>query len=133
MVWQERSSSIVMITNLEEGGKAKCQQYWPDAGTLKCGPFNITITDQQILADYTIRRFTVKVGVHRQYGMYMSYAHPFSQLAGGSERPLKVTHYHYTAWPDHGVPDYATSILAFHQRVKKEHNASKGPIIVHCR
>ena len=61
MVWQEKALSIVMITNLEEGGKAKCQQYWPDAGTLKCGPLNITITDQQILADYTIRRFTVKV------------------------------------------------------------------------
>ena len=67
MVWQERSPSIVMITNLEEGGKTKCQQYWPDAGPLKCEPFNVTITDQQILADYTIRRFTVKVGAHRQY------------------------------------------------------------------
>ena len=65
--------------------------------------------------------------------MYMSYAHPFSQLAGGSECPLKVTHYHYTAWPDHEVPDHATSMLAFHRRVKKENDASKGPIIVHCR
>ena len=134
MVWQERSPSIVMITNLEEGGKGKCHQYWPDAGTLKHGPFNITITDQQILADYTIRRFTLEVGTHiGNVIRTLSYTHPLSQLAVGSERPLKVTHYHYTAWPDHGVPDYATSILAFHRRVKKEHNASKGPIIVHCR
>ena len=55
------------------------------------------------------------------------------QLISGSERALKVTQFHFTAWPDHGVPDYATPILAFHRRVKKEHKPSKGPMVVHCR
>ena len=50
-----------------------------------------------------------------------------------SERPLKVIQFHFTAWPDHGVPDYATPILAFHRRVMKEHRAKKGPLMVHCR
>ena len=54
-----------------------------------------------------------------------------SQLSGSSERPLKVTRFHFTAWPDHRVPDYATRILAFHRRVKKEHRPSKGPMMVH--
>ena len=61
MVWQERAPSIVMITNLEEGGKPKCHQYWPDSGTENYGPFQVTITEQQVLADYTIRMLTVKV------------------------------------------------------------------------
>ena len=61
MVWQERAPSIVMITNLEEGGKPKCQQYWPDSGTESFGPFQVSITGQQILADYTIRKLTVQV------------------------------------------------------------------------
>ena len=39
------------------------------------------------------------------------------QLTGSSERPLKVTQFHFTAWPDHGVPEYATPILAFHKRI----------------
>ena len=61
MVWQERAPSIVMITNLKEGGKPKCQQYWPDSGTESFGPFQVTTSEQQVLADYTIRKLTVKV------------------------------------------------------------------------
>ncbi len=40
--------------------------------------------------------------------------------------------FHFTTWPDHGVPDYATPILAFHRRVKSQHKPSKGPLLVHC-
>ena len=50
-----------MITNLEEGGKAKCQQYWPDSGTRNFGPFQVFMVDERILADYTIRTLTVQV------------------------------------------------------------------------
>ena len=61
MVWQERVPCIVMITNLIEGNKIKCVQYWPLSGSLAFGPFLVTIIDQLILADYTIRRFNVEV------------------------------------------------------------------------
>ena len=136
MVWQERAPSIVMITNLEEGGKLKCQQYWPDSGTKNYGPFQVSIIKQQILADYTIRELTVKVCVtqneicKRHTKIVLQY---FWQFSSSSEGAMKVTHFHFTAWPDHGVPDYATPILAFHRRVKNEHKPSKGPMVVHCR
>ena len=44
-----------------------------------------------------------------------------------------MTQFHFTAWPDHGVPDYATSLLAFHKKIKKHHRPSMGPLLVHCR
>ena len=44
-----------------------------------------------------------------------------------------MTQFHFTAWPDHGVPDYATSILMFHSKVISAHKSSDGPILVHCR
>ena len=44
-----------------------------------------------------------------------------------------MTQFHFTAWPDHGVPDYATPLLAFYRRVLKEHKPRKGPLMVHCR
>ena len=61
MVWQERSQTIVMLANVVEGGYVKCHKYWPEAGTLSFGPFIVTITGQQILADYTTREFSVQV------------------------------------------------------------------------
>ena len=57
----------------------------------------------------------------------------FIQLVGSTDCGVNVTQFHFTAWPDHGVPDYATPILAFHRRVKKQHKASEGPMLVHCR
>ena len=61
MVWQERSQTIVMLANVVEGGYVKCHKYWPETGTQSFGPFNVTITGQQILADYTTREFSVQV------------------------------------------------------------------------
>ena len=55
------------------------------------------------------------------------------QLTDNTKHALSVTQFHFTAWPDHGVPDYATSLLAFHRKVKRHHKPSKGLIIVHCR
>ena len=51
-----------MVTNLVEGAKEKCTQYWPEQGSMEVGPFTVTITDQHKLADYTIRTFILQVG-----------------------------------------------------------------------
>ena len=61
LVWQERPPSIVMITNLEEGGKIKCQQYWPESGRCQYGPFGVTLTDEEIMTDYTTRKLEAQV------------------------------------------------------------------------
>ena len=61
LVWQLRPPSIVMVTNLKEGSRVKCEQYWPELGTQEYGPFKVTLTDQQVFADYTIRQLFVSV------------------------------------------------------------------------
>eukprot|EP00731_Ephydatia_muelleri_P019106 Em0011g1146a len=111
LVWEEVVSTIVMVTNIKEDGKVKCQQYWAESGHQKYGPFSVAITEQKDFADYVIRVFEVT-------------------LSGSAAR--KVTQFHFTGWPDHGVPEYATSLLAFHRKVKSQHDGSKGPILVHC-
>ena len=63
LVWQVRPPTIVMVTNLKEGSKVKCEQYWPDQGTQEYGPFKVTLTDQQVFADYTIRQLLVSVSL----------------------------------------------------------------------
>ena len=44
-----------------------------------------------------------------------------------------MTQFHFTAWPDHGVPEVGTSLLSFHRRVKAQHLPFRGPMLVHCR
>ena len=56
-----------------------------------------------------------------------------SKLLGDSSRPWKVAQYHFTAWPDHGVPEYAGPILSFLKHIKAKHTEDKGPLLVHCR
>ena len=63
LVWQERPPTIVMVTNLKEGSKKKCEQYWPDNGSKEFGPFKVTLTEQQVFADYTTRTMQVTVSI----------------------------------------------------------------------
>ena len=52
-----------MVTSVVEGGQQKCEQYWPCQETQEYGPFKVTLTDQQVFADYTIRQLLVAVSV----------------------------------------------------------------------
>ena len=37
-----------------------------------------------------------------------------------------------TSWPDHGVPEYASPLMALHKQSINNWSLSKGPILVHC-
>ena len=50
-----------MITNLKEGGKTKCERYWPEEGTCDYGPFRVTVSNQLVYPDYTARTLQVSV------------------------------------------------------------------------
>ena len=63
MIWQEKVYTVAMVTNLKENKKIKCQQYWPESGSKSYGPFMVTITDQQVFADYTIRLLQLQVSI----------------------------------------------------------------------
>lgn len=55
------------------------------------------------------------------------------QISQPEDSPLKVTHLHFTAWPDHGVPDDKTSLVHFIQRTRKFHPYDdEHPVLVHC-
>lgn len=45
----------------------------------------------------------------------------------------EVRQFHFTVWPDHGVPKYGTALLSFQKRIDKFHNRKvHGPMVVHC-
>ena len=54
-----------MVTNIKEGKTKKCEQYWPaESGSGQSyGPFNVTVLEQHIFADYTIRTIQLVVNI----------------------------------------------------------------------
>ena len=50
-----------------------------------------------------------------------------------TEEEREIKQFHFTVWPDHGVPEYPTAILAFQRRVRAYSTRDAGPLVVHCR
>ncbi|XP_051719715.1 receptor-type tyrosine-protein phosphatase S isoform X1 [Ctenopharyngodon idella] len=112
MVWEQRAASVVMMTKLEEKSRIKCDQYWPSRGTDTYGAVQVTLLDTMELATFCVRTFSL----HKS----------------GSNERREVRQFQFTAWPDHGVPEYPTPFLAFLRRVKACNPPDAGPVIVHC-
>ena len=68
LVWQERPQCIVMVTNVVEEGKTKCEQYWPsrEEGSQTFGPFDVSLLNEVTLPDYTVRTLKVCVSLYLQ-------------------------------------------------------------------
>lgn len=45
---------------------------------------------------------------------------------------LAVQQFHFTTWPDHGVPLYPTSLLAFHRKFCSSYDSPSTPTVIHC-
>lgn len=45
---------------------------------------------------------------------------------------LNVTHYHFTDWPDHGVPTDKTVMISFIGHIRLAHPPDGHPLVVHC-
>ncbi|XP_076116654.1 receptor-type tyrosine-protein phosphatase alpha-like [Mytilus galloprovincialis] len=114
MIWQNNTRKIIMLTNLVEGTKRKCERYWPEGGKpMTCGNLVLTLQAEKERAAYTTREIELEDKT--------------------SEEKRSISQYHFTAWPDHGTPDPLYLVL-FHKHVRSDHTSTEnnGPLLVHC-
>uniref|UniRef100_A0A8W8NTG7 protein-tyrosine-phosphatase n=1 Tax=Magallana gigas TaxID=29159 RepID=A0A8W8NTG7_MAGGI len=113
MVLQENINQIVMLTNLKEGTKLKSAQYWPDLHeTITCDRTTLHTIKEQQYSQYFVRKIKL------------------SHATLNDSRT--ITLYHYTAWPDHGIPE-PHCLLLFHEHViRTKPGRQNGPTLVHC-
>ncbi|XP_056239861.1 tyrosine-protein phosphatase non-receptor type 7-like [Seriola aureovittata] len=149
MVWQERSSIIVMVTRLKENNE-KCELYWPqpterttrvkeedeedeegqreedeeEGDTGRFGRFFLRVRDSQEKDGFTVTDMDIQLYSER--------------------RPVR--HYWFTSWPDHHIPQctapllrlveevelYSRSLLSTSFQPITDPVTGPGPIIVHC-
>ncbi|KAI8773564.1 receptor-type tyrosine-protein phosphatase T [Biomphalaria glabrata] len=109
MLWEQNTEKVVMLTNLIEDGKVKCEKYWPDDDTKAYGDIKVKLISTQTYAEYTIRKL---------------------ELCKKSQTTHQVTQFHFTSWPDKSVPTASWSLVDFEQRVFTV--PTSEPIVVHC-
>ncbi|XP_023816332.1 tyrosine-protein phosphatase non-receptor type 13 isoform X2 [Oryzias latipes] len=113
MVWEQKSNVIAMMTQEVEGGKVKCQRYWPDTprtSEMVDDRLQITLIKDQHLDNFVIRLIDVKDVQTNEI--------------------QHVTHLNYIGWPDHGTPTQPEQLLTFISYMR--HVYRSGPIITHC-
>ncbi|XP_074808019.1 receptor-type tyrosine-protein phosphatase alpha isoform X2 [Natator depressus] len=116
MIWEQNTATIVMVTNLKERKECKCAQYWPDQGCWTYGNIRVSVEDVTVLVDYTVRKFCIQ-----QVGDVTN------------KKPQRlVTQFHFTSWPDFGVPFTPIGMLKFLKKVKMCNPQYAGAIVVHC-
>jgi receptor-type tyrosine-protein phosphatase R len=122
MVWENDIYAMVMTTNTLEGGKNKCEVYWPQQpgpDRAMSFPSGITIMCKS--------RKTCE-----------GYERNVLELTRGDDT-RECIHYWYNTWPDHGVPKkdgsvYTDDVLHMLKDVNDAVGVVKSdaPVLVHC-
>eukprot|EP00039_Didymoeca_costata_P008757 m.115937 g.115937 ORF g.115937 m.115937 type:complete len:1251 (+) comp14219_c0_seq5:78-3830(+) len=118
MIWQEHVEIVVMACKVMESGRRKCENYWPDdCEVMEYGSIEVTSIPpppgELSPEDTLIRHFTIK-----------------RKGEDGETQERNVTQYHFTGWPDFGIPKSSNGVLDVLQRVSAVEK--NGPILVHC-
>ncbi|XP_054909909.1 tyrosine-protein phosphatase non-receptor type 2 [Poeciliopsis prolifica] len=118
MIWEQKTKAVIMLNRVIEKGSEKCAQYWPTAEEREMAfrdtRFMVTLLSEDTKSYYTTRVLQLQ------------------NINTGEKR--EILHFHYTTWPDFGVPESPASFLNFLFKVRESGalEMDHGPAVVHC-
>ncbi|XP_028819936.1 tyrosine-protein phosphatase non-receptor type 2 isoform X2 [Denticeps clupeoides] len=118
MIWEQKTKAVIMLNRVIEKGSEKCAQYWPTQDehemSFRDTRFIVTLLSEDVKSYYTTRLLELK------------------NANTGETR--EIYHFHYTTWPDFGVPESPASFLNFLFKVRESGSLGPdhGPAVVHC-
>ncbi|XP_056647973.1 tyrosine-protein phosphatase non-receptor type 61F isoform X1 [Diorhabda carinulata] len=120
MIWEQQTKAVVMLNKLVEKKQDKCYQYWPS----KIGSEHIMKLEDVGL--------TVEYLEQQDHSYYLTRLLRLTDTESGKSRD--IIQFHYTTWPDFGVPCSPTAFLEFLKKVRDAGGleADVGPAVVHC-
>ncbi|XP_062527912.1 tyrosine-protein phosphatase 10D isoform X3 [Bombyx mori] len=111
MCWESGSRAVVMLTRCVEKGREKCDRYWPyDTRPVYYGDIAVTALNESRYPDWTVTELLVSRGKEQRV----------------------LLHFHFTTWPDFGVPEPPTTLARFVRAFRERCPADGRPVVVHC-
>jgi len=122
MTWEQKSKAVVMLNRVVEKGALKCAQYWPLGSSYGCD-------DEMYFPECGLR---VALMAEEDFTHFSVRSLELEHMESGERR--EVLQFHYTTWPDFGVPSSPDAFLHFLDVVRQSGSLdpSVGPALVHC-
>ncbi|KAM3178407.1 hypothetical protein ACTXT7_002624 [Hymenolepis weldensis] len=118
MIWEQKSPVIIMLNRFTEKGTLKCFNYFPlnsqQTLTFPDSSYSVTCISEENKGLYALRSLEV--------------------VNNNTKEIHQILHFHYTRWPDFGVPDYSSSMLNLLWDVRRTGalDDPDRPAIIHC-
>lgn len=118
MIWEQCTKAVIMLNRVIEKESEKCAQYWP------------TTEEQQM--SFTDTGFVVRLLSEEDQSYYTIRVLELQNTM--TKECREIYHFHYTTWPDFGVPESPASFLRFLFNVRESGSLDPkhGPSVVHC-
>jgi len=118
MVWEQNCKAIIMLNRVIEKSAPKCHQYWPENkdGVMSFADVGLAVENISLTRGQHYNISTLRL----------------SNTTTNETRD--VLHFHYTTWPDFGVPSCPDTFLEFLGAVREAGSLDSdvGPAVVHC-
>ncbi|KRX84979.1 Tyrosine-protein phosphatase 10D [Trichinella sp. T6] len=111
MVWEQHVEAIVNLTRCIEKGREKCDQYWPNLSkSITSGDIEVVLLNETCFLNWTLRDLLIRKDAQSR----------------------RVKQFHFTSWPDFGVPDQPQILVDFIREFRKRVPVDVHPVVVHC-